>query len=95
MFFYRPWAGNEDKYPDSTVSNVNPWQLNQFEDARWGYAALLLLTLLAGLIMNGVFLGAFLYNWSNLKKLPHLACFMLSIRDLIVALILIPICVDW
>ena len=93
MFFYRTWAGNENKYQESPVSQAN--NLHQFESYRWGYAVLLILTLLAGVVMNSVFLGAFLSNWRTLKKLPHLVCFMLAIRDLLVAFILIPICIDW
>ena len=94
MLFYRAWAGNEDRYPQSPVSNVN-LLVTQFANHRWGYAVLLILTLLAGVCLNCIFLGAFLSNWTNLKKLPHLICFTLAIRDILVALILIPICIDW
>lgn len=98
-FFYRPWAGCDptteySQCPQPTNEGVI---FNQFYNNghRWGYAALLILTLIAGIILNSVFLSAYLYNWSNFKKLPHLFCFVLSIRDFIVALVMIPICIDW
>ena len=94
MFFYRPWAGNEDKFPQSPVSQPDIFA-TQFAYHRWGYATLLLLTLLAGLVLNGVVIGSFLGDWKNLRKMPHTVVFTLCIRDLLVALILIPICVDW
>ncbi len=94
MFFYRPWAGNEGKYPQSPVAGPD-FLATQFAQHRWGYAALLLLTLLAGVILNAVFLGSFMCNWFAQKKMPHMVLFVLAIRDLLVALILIPIMVDW
>ena len=94
MFFYRPWAGNEDKFPQSPVSQPDIFA-TQFAYHRWGYATLLLLTLLAGVVLNGVVIGSFLGDWKNLQKMPHTVVFTLCIRDLLVALILIPICVDW
>ena len=94
MFFYRPWVGNEGQYGTSSVSQPDLFA-TQFAYHRWGYAALLLITLLAGVILNGLVVGSFLFDWKNLKKMPHTVVFTLCIRDLLVALILIPICVDW
>lgn len=56
---------------------------------------MLLLTLVGGVLLNGSVLGAFMFNWKNLKKMPHTVIFAFCIRDLLVALVLIPICVDW
>ena len=94
MFFYRPWAGNEDRYPQSPVSSPDIFA-SQFAYHRWGYATLLLMTLLGCLLLHGSIIGAFLFNWKNLKKMPHMVIFTICIRDVLVALILIPICVDW
>ncbi len=94
MFFYRPWAGNEEKYPQSPGSRPDIFA-SQFISHRWGYGALLLMTLVVGLVLNGSIFCAFLFNWKSLKKIPHLAIFMLCLRDLLVALILIPLCVHW
>ena len=90
MFFYRPWVGSDDQ------REVTPPEYAiQFAYHRWGYAALLLLTLLGGVLLNSSIIGAFAFDWKNLKKMPHLVIFMLCIRDLLVSLVLIPMCVNW
>ena len=89
MFFYRHWIDN--KFEHDSIGGT----YDTFATSRWGFAALLLLTLLAGILLNGAVLGAFIFEWKNLKKLPHTLIFTLCLRDLLVALILIPICVDW
>ena len=94
MFFYRAWAGNEDRFPQSAVYGPEIF-VSQFYNYRWGYASLLLLTLLASLLLNIVFLASFSINSSQQKFLPHILFLCLSIRDLLVAFILIPICVHW
>ena len=94
MFFYRPWVATEGNFAQSPVSQPDLFAA-QFASHRWGYAALLILTLLIGVILNGLVVGSFLFDWKNLKKMPHTAVFTLCIRDLLAALILIPICVDW
>ena len=94
MFFYRAWAGNEDRYPQSIVSGQDIFS-SQFAYHRWGYAALLILTLLACVILNIFFLASFAINGSKQKFIPHILFLLLSVRDLLVAVILIPICIDW
>ncbi len=94
MFFYRAWAGNEDRYPQSIVSGQDIFS-SQFAYHRWGYAALLLLTLVASIILNTFFLASFVINSAQQKYMPHILFLLLAVRDLLVALILIPICVDW
>ena len=49
MFFYRPWVGNEGQYGTSSVSQPDLFA-TQFAYHRWGYAALLLITLLADVL---------------------------------------------
>ena len=94
MFFYRPWAGSGDNFQQSP--NSGPYSYTaQFDQHRWGFAALMLLTLLACIVLNGAVLGSFMFDWKNLKKMPHTLILTLCIRDLLVALILIPICIDW
>ena len=94
MFFYRPWAGTGERFEQSVNSQPDLYS-GQFAHHRWGFAALLLLTLLTSIVLNGGVLGAFVFNWKNLKKMPHTLVFTLCIRDILVALILIPTCVDW
>ena len=94
MFFYRAWAGNEERFPQVAVYGPEIF-VSQFYNHRWGFASLLVLTLLSSLILNTVFLASFFVNSSKQRLMPHLAFFFLSVRDLLVALILIPICVNW
>ena len=94
MFFYRPWAGSGDNFKQSVNSGPD-FYTGQFDQHRWGFAALMLLTLLACIVLNGAVLGSFMFDWKNLKKMPHTLILTLCIRDLMVALILIPICIDW
>jgi len=94
MFFYRPWAGSGDNFQQSANSGPD-FYTGQFDQHRWGFAALMLLTLLACIVLNGAVLGSFMFDWKNLKKMPHTLILTLCIRDLLVALILIPICIDW
>ena len=92
MFFYRPWVGSGDKIQQSDPTD---FYTSHFDQHRWGFAALMLLTLLACIVLNGAVLGSFMFDWKNLKKMPHTLILTLCIRDLMVALILIPICIDW
>lgn len=94
MFFYRAWAGNEGRYPQSALSSPD-FFTTQFAYHRWGYATLLILTLVACLVLNIVFVASFVVNFSKQKMMPHILFLLLSIRDLLVAIILIPICIDW
>ena len=74
MFFYRPWVATEGNFAQSPVSQPDLFAA-QFASHRWGYAALLILTLLIGVILNGLVVGSFLFDWKNLKKMPHTAVF--------------------
>ena len=61
---------------------------------RWGYAALLGLTLVASLVLNLGFLLSFVGS-TNLRQQPHWAFLFLALRDLLVTLVLIPSAIDW
>ena len=61
---------------------------------RWGYAALLGLTIAASLALNLGFLLSFVGS-SNIRQQPHWAFLFLAIRDLLVTLVLIPSAIDW
>ena len=65
---------------------------SQFLFHRWGFAALLVLTLLAGLVLNVLFLLSFAGN-ERVRRMPNWPLMALSVRDVIVALVLIPICI--
>lgn len=66
----------------------------QFELTGWGFAVLLVLTLLAGVVLNSLFLMSFLGN-PNIRKTPHWTFLALASRDLLVALLLVPTALDW
>lgn len=60
MFFYRAWAGlNELNRP---TDPFNDQLYSQFLFHRWGYAALLAITLVASLVLNSGFVLAFVGN---------------------------------
>ena len=61
---------------------------------RWGYAALLGLTLVASLVLNLGFLLSFVGS-AGLRQQPHWAFLFLALRDLLVTLVLIPSAIDW
>lgn len=92
MFFYRSWTAKlnlrdpTDPYNDVIYS--------QFLYHRWGYGALLIITLILGLLFNLAFVFSFIGN-RNIRKMPHWTFLCLSVRDLLVSVILIPIVTDW
>jgi len=51
--------------------------------------------MLATVILNSFFIASFFVNSTQQTKVPHLAFLFLSIRDLLVGLLLIPICIHW
>ena len=54
------------------------------------------MTLGACLVLNFLFLASFVINGlSGVRKAPNVALLCISVRDLLVALVLIPICIDW
>lgn len=94
MFFYRAWAGNEARYPQNAVSSPD-FFTTQFAYHRWGYATLLILTLVACLVLNLIFIASFVVNSTKQKYMPHILFLLLAVRDVMVAVIVIPICIDW
>jgi hypothetical protein len=86
MFFYRAWAGNEGRYPQSAVSSPD-FFTTQFAYHRWGYATLLVLTLVACVILNLFFLASFFVNFGKQKLMPHILFLLLSVRDLLVPIL--------
>ena len=94
MFFYRAWVLNDGENLQNTP--VFDVYQSQFNYHKWGYVVLLSLTLIACIILNAFFLSSYVINGiSKARRAPNIALICLSIRDLIVCLILIPICIDW
>jgi len=96
MFFYRAWIINEGENLQNTPSVFGRFE-SSFSYYSWGYGVLLGLTLTACLLLNLFFLASFCVNGlgGRPRKAPNVALLCLSLRDLMVCLVLIPICIDW
>jgi len=89
VFFYRGWLGN----PENPIEDLRPTDSIYF--TRWGYMALLGVTMVAGLVLNAVYLLGYLICPRALIQVPHIAIAGLALRDLMVCLIIIPTAMDW
>ena len=77
-----------------TPRNRNRTEVDILRFHRWGYAALLGLTIVASLVLNLGFLLSFVGS-AGLRQQPHWAFLFLALRDLLVTLVLIPSAIDW
>jgi len=93
LFFYRAWAGVESRGPGAISSILRPTDPLYY--TRWGYAALLGITLLAGLVMNTVYLLGYWVCPRAMLEVPHVALVSLAIRDILVCLFVMPAALDW
>ncbi len=66
----------------------------QYAYHKWAFGALLLVTLVPAAVLNLFFLLSFAGS-SLVRRTPHWLLLVLSSRDLLVTLTLIPIAVDW
>ena len=93
MFFYRAWliSGAHSSQPDYLQN-----QVTAFDFAKWIYLALLVATVLVCSGLNFAFLISFIQNgMGGFRKIPNVVFICMSLRDLIVCAVLIPICIDW
>ena len=93
MFFYRAWliSGAHSSQPDYLQN-----QVTAFDFAKWIYLALLVATILVCSGLNFAFLISFIQNgMGGFRKIPNVVFICMSLRDLIVCAVLIPICIDW
>ena len=81
LFFYRAYAGlnNNNNGGEGDWDPFKDQIFAQFQFHRWGYAVLLAFTMVAGILLNAAFILAFFGN-KNIRKLPHWALLMLSVR---------------
>jgi len=93
LFFYRAWAGQETEQRGGVRSELTPE--NPLYYTRFGYAALLGITLLSGLLLNGIYLLGYLVCPRAMLEVPHVAMVSLAIRDLLVCLFVLPAALDW
>ena len=93
MFFYRSWlnAQTEGRPADQFQNFHTP-----FEFAKWIYLALLVATIITCCGLNFAFLISFVQNgMGGFRKIPNVVFLCMTVRDLIVCTILLPICIDW
>lgn len=93
LFFYRAWAGVDHRGPGAVSSILRPGDPLFY--TRWGYAALLGVTMLAGIVMNTVYLLGYWVCPRAMLEVPHVALVSLAIRDLLVCLFVMPAAIDW
>ena len=93
LFYFRPWAGAEQRGPGSVNLFLTPE--NPLFYTRWGYTALLGITMLAGIVLNIIYLLGYWICPRAMLEVPHVAIVSLAIRDLLVCLIVIPASMDW
>ena len=91
LFFYRSWAGEDGGGAVSTLLLPD----NGLYYTRWGYCALLAVTLLAGLALNITYLAGYSVCPRAGLAVPHIAMVSLALRDLLVCLLVLPAAIYW
>ena len=95
LFYYRPWAGvgAENGRPGYLGNFLSP--ADPLYYTRWGYFALLTITMVVGLLLNTVYLAGYWLFPRAALEVPHVAIASLAVRDLLVCLLVIPASLDW
>ena len=95
LFYYRPWAGvgTENGRPGYLGNFLSP--ADPLYYTRWGYFALLTITMLVGILLNTVYLAGYWLFPRAALEVPHVAIASLAVRDLLVCLLVIPASLDW
>lgn len=71
----------------------NQNQVHPYDYANWGYIILYLVVILGGVIGNGLFVFTVMKN-TNLHRSIHFLLASLAVRDLIVAVTVVPFVID-
>ena len=135
LFFFRPWAGVDDKGPGGVTPYLTPadpiyytrWgRLSKYLNVlivgsqalnneailftparnkisaylhmfcpRWGYVALLGVTMGLGILLNLVYLAGYHVCPRAMLEVPHVAIVSLALRDLLICVLVIPAALDW
>ena len=93
LFYYRAWAGVESRGPGSVSTFLR--EDNALYYTRWGYCALLGVTMAAGIILNLVYLAGYWAFPRAMLEVPHVAIVSLALRDILVCLLVVPAALDW
>ena len=93
LFYYRAWAGVESRGPGSVSIILR--EDNALYYTRWGYCALLGVTMTAGIILNLVYLAGYWAFPRAMLEVPHVAIVSLALRDLLVCVLVVPAALDW
>ena len=62
---------------------------------RWGYVALLGVTMGLGILLNLVYLAGYHACPRAMLEVPHVAIVSLALRDLLICVLVIPAALDW
>ena len=62
---------------------------------RWGYVALLGVTMALGILLNLVYLAGYHVCPRAMLEVPHVAIVSLALRDLLICVLVIPAALDW
>ena len=92
LFFYRPWVGQEDRGPGGVSLILYP--TDPLYITRWGYLALLAVTMAFGIILNAIYLAGYWVCPRAMLEVPHVAMVSLAIRDILICLFVIPASID-
>ena len=93
LFYYRAWAGVESRGPGSVSIILR--EDNALYYTRWGYCALLGVTMTAGIILNLIYLAGYWAFPRAMLEVPHVAIVSLALRDLLVCVLVVPAALDW
>jgi len=93
LFYYRPWAGLESRGPGGVSLYLTPGDPLYY--TRWGYLALLAVTMAFGIILNCIYLAGYWVCPRAMLEVPHVAIVSLAIRDILICLLVIPASIDW
>jgi len=93
LFFFRPWAGVDDKGPGGVTPYLTP--ADPIYYTRWGYVALLGVTMGLGILLNLVYLAGYHACPRAMLEVPHVAIVSLALRDLLICVLVIPAALDW
>ena len=93
LFYYRPWAGAESSGHGGVSSILRPTDGLYY--TRWGYSALLAITMLVGIVLNTIYLAGYWLFPRAMLEVPHTAIVSLAVRDLLVCLVVLPASLSW
>ena len=93
LFYYRPWAGADSSGHGGVSPVLTP--VDSLYYTRWGYCALLAITMVVGIALNCLYLAGYWLFPRAMLEVPHTAIVSLAVRDLLVCLVVLPASLAW